>query len=64
MVESPQFVYDIVAMMLFATIGILIYGLVLTKALVVCCACRNISSCRSSLCCARWVQFRYLRTIV
>jgi len=34
MVESPQFVYDIVAMMLFATIGILIYGLVLTKALV------------------------------
>lgn len=34
MVESPQFVYDVVAMMLFATIGILIYGLVLTKALV------------------------------
>ena len=34
MVENPQFVYDIVAMMLFATIGILIYGLVLTKALV------------------------------
>ena len=33
MVESPQFVYDVVAMMLFATIGILIYGLVLTKAL-------------------------------
>lgn len=34
MIESPQFVYDVVAMMLFATIGILIYGLVLTKALV------------------------------
>lgn len=34
MVESPQFVYDVVAMMLFATIGIFIYGLVLTKALV------------------------------
>ncbi|RZL07256.1 MAG: transporter, partial [Rubrivivax sp.] len=34
MVENPQFVYDVVAMMLFATIGILIYGLVLTKALV------------------------------
>lgn len=34
MVESPQFVYDVVAMMLFATLGILIYGLVLTKALV------------------------------
>jgi putative tricarboxylic transport membrane protein len=34
MVENAQFVYDVVAMMLFATIGILIYGLVLTKALV------------------------------
>ncbi|MGH8732154.1 MAG: tripartite tricarboxylate transporter permease [Burkholderiales bacterium] len=34
MVESPQFVYDVVAMMLFATIGILIYGLVLTRVLV------------------------------
>ncbi len=34
MVENPTFVYDVVAMMLFATIGILIYGLVLTKALV------------------------------
>jgi putative tricarboxylic transport membrane protein len=34
MVESPQFVYDVVAMMLFATIGILIYGIVLTKLLV------------------------------
>jgi putative tricarboxylic transport membrane protein len=33
-VENPTFVYDVVAMMLFATIGILIYGLVLTKALV------------------------------
>jgi putative tricarboxylic transport membrane protein len=34
MVESPQFVYDIITMMLFATIGILIYGLVLTRFLV------------------------------
>jgi putative tricarboxylic transport membrane protein len=34
MIENPQFVYDVVAMMLFATIGILIYGLVLTKALI------------------------------
>ena len=34
MVESPQFVYDVVAMMFFATVGILIYGLVLTKLLV------------------------------
>jgi putative tricarboxylic transport membrane protein len=34
MIENAQFVYDVVAMMLFATIGILIYGLVLTKALV------------------------------
>ncbi|MGA0570900.1 tripartite tricarboxylate transporter permease [Variovorax sp. VNK109] len=34
MVENPQFVYDVVAMMLFATIGILIYGIVLTKLLV------------------------------
>ena len=34
MVEAPQFVYDIIAMMLFALIGILIYGLVLTRFLV------------------------------
>ena len=34
MVESPQFVYDVIAMMLFAVIGILIYGLVLTRFLV------------------------------
>jgi len=34
MVENPQFVYDVVAMMLFATVGILIYGLVLTRLLV------------------------------
>ncbi|MEO7403074.1 MAG: tripartite tricarboxylate transporter permease [Burkholderiales bacterium] len=34
MVQSPQFVYDIVAMMLFATLGILLYGLILTKALI------------------------------
>jgi len=34
MVENPQFVYDVVAMMLFASIGILIYGLLLTKLLV------------------------------
>jgi len=34
MVESPQFVYDIITMMLFATLGILLYGLVLTRFLV------------------------------
>jgi putative tricarboxylic transport membrane protein len=34
MVESPQFVYDVIAMMMFATLGILIYGLVLTRLLV------------------------------
>ena len=34
MIENPQFVYDVVAMMLFATLGILLYGMVLTKALV------------------------------
>lgn len=34
MMESPQFVYEVVAMMLIATIGIFIYGLVLTKLLV------------------------------
>jgi putative tricarboxylic transport membrane protein len=33
MIENPQFVYDVVAMMLFATLGILIYGLTLTKLL-------------------------------
>lgn len=34
MIESPQFVYDVVAMMFFASISILVYGVVLTKALV------------------------------
>jgi putative tricarboxylic transport membrane protein len=34
MVQSPQFVYDVVAMMLFATLGILVYGLILTKLLI------------------------------
>jgi putative tricarboxylic transport membrane protein len=34
MVENAQFVYDVVAMMLFATLGILLYGLVLTRLLV------------------------------
>jgi putative tricarboxylic transport membrane protein len=34
MIESPQFVFEIVAMMFFATLGILLYGLILTKPLV------------------------------
>ncbi len=34
MIESPQFVYDVVAMMLLATLAILIYGLTLTKFLI------------------------------
>ncbi|MEJ7931841.1 tripartite tricarboxylate transporter permease [Ramlibacter sp. AN1015] len=34
MIESPHFVYDIVGMMLLATLGILFYGLTLTKLLV------------------------------
>jgi putative tricarboxylic transport membrane protein len=34
MVQSPQFVYDIVAMMMFATLGILFFGLTLTKLMV------------------------------
>jgi putative tricarboxylic transport membrane protein len=34
MVENPKFVYDVVAMMFIATIGILIYGLTLTRLLV------------------------------
>ena len=34
MVEAPTFVYDVVAMMMFATIGILIYGLTLTNLLI------------------------------
>ncbi|MBI5911337.1 MAG: tripartite tricarboxylate transporter permease [Betaproteobacteria bacterium] len=33
MVENPKFVYDVVAMMLIASFGILIYGLLLTKLL-------------------------------
>ncbi len=34
MVESPTFVYEVVAMMFLASIGILIYGLTLTRPLV------------------------------
>jgi putative tricarboxylic transport membrane protein len=34
MVNSPQFVYDVVAMMLFATIGILVFGLALVRPLL------------------------------
>ena len=34
MIESPQFVYDVVAMMLLATLGILLYGLTLTQFLI------------------------------
>jgi putative tricarboxylic transport membrane protein len=34
MVQSPEFVYDVVAMMLFATIGILFFGLFLVRPLV------------------------------
>ncbi len=34
MIEAPQFVYDVVAMMFIASIGILIYGLTLTRLLI------------------------------
>jgi len=34
MIEAPTFVYDVVAMMLFATLGILLYGLTLTNLLI------------------------------
>jgi putative tricarboxylic transport membrane protein len=34
MIESPQFVYDVVAMMLLASLGILLYGLTLTRFLI------------------------------
>jgi putative tricarboxylic transport membrane protein len=34
MVENPQFVYDVVAMMLFATLGILVFGLVMVRPLI------------------------------
>jgi len=34
MIEAPTFVYDVVAMMMYATIGILFYGLTLTNVLV------------------------------
>jgi putative tricarboxylic transport membrane protein len=34
MVEAPQFVYDVVAMMLFATLSILFYGLTLTRFMI------------------------------
>ncbi len=34
MVEAPTFVYDVVAMMMYATLGILLYGLTLTKLLI------------------------------
>ncbi len=34
MIENPNFVYEVVAMMFIASVGILIYGLTLTKLLV------------------------------
>jgi putative tricarboxylic transport membrane protein len=34
MVNSPQFVYDVVAMMLYATIGIFVFGLLLVRPLL------------------------------
>jgi putative tricarboxylic transport membrane protein len=34
MIQSPQFVYDVVAMMLLATLGIFFYGLTLTRGLI------------------------------
>lgn len=34
MVEQPQFVYEVVAMMFLASVGILIYGLTLTRPLI------------------------------
>jgi putative tricarboxylic transport membrane protein len=34
MIESPQFVYDVVAMMLLASLGIWFYGIVLTRPLI------------------------------
>ncbi len=34
MVNSPQFVYDVVAMMLYATLGILVFGLLLVRPLL------------------------------
>ena len=34
MTEAPTFVYDVVAMMMFATLGILLYGLTLTRLLI------------------------------
>ncbi len=34
MIEAPSFVYDVVAMMFFASLGILFYGLTLTKVLI------------------------------
>jgi putative tricarboxylic transport membrane protein len=34
MTEAPTFVYDVVAMMMYATLGILLYGLTLTNLLI------------------------------
>jgi putative tricarboxylic transport membrane protein len=34
MTEAPTFVYDVVAMMMYATLGILLYGLTLTNVLI------------------------------
>src|SRR4029450_7189725 len=34
MTEAPPFVYDVVAMMMYATLGILLYGLTLTNVLI------------------------------
>ena len=42
MIEAPHFVYDVVAMMLLASLGILFFGLMLTRPLVRSCRCRAI----------------------
>jgi putative tricarboxylic transport membrane protein len=34
MVQNPQFVYDVVAMMLYATLGMLVFGLVMVRPLI------------------------------
>ncbi|MBM3598047.1 MAG: transporter [Alphaproteobacteria bacterium] len=34
MVQNPQFVYDVVAMMMYATLGILVFGLVMVRPLI------------------------------
>ena len=61
MVENPQFVYDVVAMVLFSTIGILFFGLFFIHPLLKITQIPRSIRCRSSSRCARSAPIRCRR---